>query len=72
VSEPIAVLEQPIALLHRNHDLYVVERKGRLIRLGDQDAPSLILNVSERVVPEGEEGLLGGALSSDGRFLYLY
>jgi glucose/arabinose dehydrogenase len=72
VSEPIAVLEQPIALLHRNHDLYVLEREGRVIRLADEDAPSLILDVSERVVPEGEEGLLGGAFSPDGRFLYLY
>jgi glucose/arabinose dehydrogenase len=58
------------------HDLYVVEREGRLriVRSGEVlDEPAL--EISDQVVAEGEQGLLSVALAPDfqrSRLLYLY
>ena len=85
--QDIAELDEPVALAARpgSKDLYIAEKGGR-IRLIDveedrfgEDAGKLtyelqttpLLDISDRVINEGERGLLGMAFSTDGRKLYL-
>jgi hypothetical protein len=83
---PVATLHDPIALAQRpgTDDLYVAEKAGTVRRItivapddGDDGLPTYrldrdpVLDISDDVVDEGEQGLLGLAFSSDGRHLYL-
>ena len=65
--EPVAM-----AVAHDNTTYYVGERAGRVrvIRDGRLD-PQPVLDLTDRVVAEGEGGLLGVAVSPDGRHLYV-
>jgi glucose/arabinose dehydrogenase len=86
-TREIAKLDEPIALAARpgSPDLYIAEKGGR-IRLikaeEDQfgnDAGKItyklqttpLLDISDRVINDGERGFLGMAFSSDGRKLYV-
>src|SRR5215207_3016499 len=74
----IGEFDQPthIAQAPGTHDLYIVEREGRLriVRSGEVlDEPAL--DISDQVVAEGEQGLLSVAFPPDfqsSRRLYLY
>jgi glucose/arabinose dehydrogenase len=86
-TQEIADLDEPIALAARpgSADLYVAEKGGRvrLIKAEEQEfgedkgkvtyqlQTTPLLDISERVINDGERGLLGMAFSSDGRKLYL-
>jgi glucose/arabinose dehydrogenase len=74
----IGEFDQPthIAQAPGTHDLYVVEREGRLriVRSGEVLDESA-LDISDQVVAEGEQGLLSVAFSPDfqsSRRLYVY
>jgi glucose/arabinose dehydrogenase len=73
-------LSSPVFLTHAGDgtgDLYVVEQTGtiRVLR-GGRGAPHLFLDVTDRVVPGGEQGLLGlafhPAFEDNGRFFVNY
>lgn len=70
----VASLDQPIALAWRAGDpaLYVAERGGviRAVRNGTTD-PEPVADLSALTAAGGERGLLGLALSPDGRYLYV-
>ena len=82
VDEPIALAARP-----GSKDLYIAEKGGRvrLVEVeddrngdGDEDPEPTyqlqstpLLDISDRVINEGERGLLGMTFSSDGRKLYL-
>ncbi|GIV01124.1 MAG: hypothetical protein KatS3mg014_2739 [Actinomycetota bacterium] len=69
--ERVAVLDQPVAMAVRAGDdaLYVAEKPGRVVALGDE--PRVVLDLTGRVSTGSEQGLLGLAFSPDGRFLYV-
>jgi glucose/arabinose dehydrogenase len=72
--EPVATLDQPVALAVRTGDptLYVAERTGRVVAIrGGQVAAEPVLDLSGAVSLGGEQGLLGLAFSPDGRFVYV-
>jgi len=82
--QEIAVLEEPTALAARpsGPDLYVAEKDGQVRRIvvattSGSDTQryrldsSPLLDISDDVVNQGEQGLLGMAFSTDGRRLYL-
>ena len=85
--QEIAQLDQPIAVAPRpgSPDLYVAEKGGRvrLIKVEEEEfgnnkgrrtyqlQTTPLLDLSDRVINEGERGLLGMAFSSDGRKVYL-
>jgi len=82
--QEIAVLEEPTALAARpsGPDLYVAEKGGQVRRIevtttsGSETLRyrldrSPVLDLSDDVVNQGEQGLLGMAFSTDGRRLYL-
>jgi glucose/arabinose dehydrogenase len=71
--EVAAELDSPIALAVRpgSSDLYVAEKAGRVVRLGGDGAPETIVDISDEVLDQGEQGLLGLAFSADGAELYL-
>lgn len=82
--EEIAVVNAPIDLTGRSgsDDLFVAERAGRIRLLaaaesGDDDAPGFVLvdepvlDISDQVSVDGEQGLLGIEFSSDGRVIYV-
>ena len=70
----VATVQQPVAMALRpgERTLYVAEQTGRVraIRNGRLD-PGPVLDISSQIVAGGEQGLLGLAFSSDGRFLYV-
>jgi glucose/arabinose dehydrogenase len=72
--ERLARLREPVALAVAGDDtsLYVGERAGLVhaIRGGRLD-PRPLLDLTDRVVVEGEGGLLGIAVAPDGRHLYV-
>jgi glucose/arabinose dehydrogenase len=72
--DEIARAQTPVALAvaEDNTTLYVGERAGRVrvIRDGQLDRRP-VLDLTDYVVAEGEGGLLGMALSPDGRHLYV-
>lgn len=84
--EPVAEVEDPTALATRpgTPDLYLAEKAGRVRRIAVTPAeapgegpsyrlePRPVVDVSDAVVNQGEQGLLGLAFSSDGRRLFLY
>jgi len=83
--EEVAQLEEPIALAVRagSPDLYIAEKAGRVRRVevdeptsaGDDPDRDLlrtpVLDLSNEVINDNEQGLLGLAFSSDGRRMYL-
>ena len=72
--EPVAQMDQPIALAVRRGDeaLFVAERNGfvRAIRGGDVDETP-VLDITSEVSTGGERGLLGIAFSTSGDELYV-
>ncbi|HET9724684.1 MAG TPA: PQQ-dependent sugar dehydrogenase [Actinomycetota bacterium] len=69
----IAVLEQPVAMAVRPGDpaLYVAEKVGRVVALGGDGEPKMVLDLADRVSLGSEQGLLGIAFAPDGAFLYV-
>lgn len=68
------MLDTPLAMAVRAGDdsLYIAEQSGRIvaIRNGSVD-PTPILDISDRILSGGEQGLLGLAFSPNGRFMYV-
>ncbi|HLT17358.1 MAG TPA: PQQ-dependent sugar dehydrogenase [Acidimicrobiales bacterium] len=82
--QEIARLEDPVGFAARpsSPNLYVIEKSGRVrviaVTQTGRDRPpryevqrTPILDLSDEVVAQGEQGLLGIAFSTDGRHLYL-
>jgi glucose/arabinose dehydrogenase len=72
--DPVAVVEQPVAMAVRPGDetIYLVEQIGRVRALRDGRVdPEPVLDISDQVTAGGEQGLLGLAFAPDGRHLYL-
>ena len=71
--EPVATLEQPLAIAVRPGDpaLYVAEKVGRVVALDGGAEPRTVLDLTGQVSLGGEQGLLGIAFSPNGRFLYV-
>lgn len=75
---PLVQLTAPVGFANRagSDSLFVAEQVGRVveIELGSDgrvpDEPREILNITERVIVEGEQGLLGIAFSPTGDRLY--
>jgi glucose/arabinose dehydrogenase len=80
----VAELEEPVALAARpgSPDLYVAEKGGRirLIKVTENQTTEEVtyqlqttplLDLSDDVINQGEQGLLGMAFSTDGRKVYL-
>ena len=84
--EEVAQLDEPIALAARpgSPDLYIAEKGGRVrlvkvltdefsddeeVTYQVQNTP--LLDLSDEVINQGEQGMLGMSFSSDGRKLYL-
>jgi glucose/arabinose dehydrogenase len=83
-TQEIASLDAPIALAARpsSPDLYVAEKGGRvrLIKVTRSQGSTTpryqlqntpVVDLSDEVIDQGEQGLLGLAFSSDGRQLYV-
>jgi glucose/arabinose dehydrogenase len=86
-AQDVAELDEPIALAPRpgSPDLYIAEKGGRvrLIKVEEDEfgddkgkltyelQTTPLLDISDRVINEGERGLLGMAFSTDGRKVYL-
>lgn len=70
--EEVAMLQQPLAMAVRPGDetLYVAQQTGQVVALGNGRATT-ILDLSDRVVSGGEQGLLGLTFSPDGSFAYV-
>ncbi len=71
--EPVANLEQPLAIAVRPGDpaLYVAEKVGRVVALAGGAEPRTVLDLTGQVSLGSEQGLLGLAFSPNGRFLYV-
>lgn len=73
--EPVAELEQPLALAVRTGDdaLYVAEKTGRVVAIPSAGGePEVVLDLTGEVsTAANEQGLLGLAFSPDGGFLYV-
>ena len=69
----IAPLAQPTAMAVRPGDptVFVTEQAGRVQAVRD-GRPSVVADISDRVLAGGERGLLGLTFSADGATLYLY
>ena len=70
----VAPLTGAIALAVRTGDpaLYVATQTGRVVAIRDgQVDPTPVLNLGNRVISGGEQGLLGLAFSADGTKLYV-
>ena len=69
----VAVLEQPVAMAVRPEDpaLYVAEKVGRVVALGEGGDARPVLDLRGRVSLGSEQGLLGLAFSPDGDSLYV-
>ena len=69
----VAAVSDPTALAVRTGDdaLYVTERGGRVVAVGDGGKVSTVGDLSRRIQSGGEQGLLGLAFSPDGEWLYV-
>ena len=69
----VASAEAPTALTYREgaDGVVVAERPGRVIPIVDGQPGEPILDISDRVVTDAEQGLLGIAFSPDGATLYV-
>jgi glucose/arabinose dehydrogenase len=83
-TQEIAELTSPVAFAARpsSPDIYIAEKGGtvRLVRVTTSEGGSRpryqlqntpVLDLSDEVIDQGEQGLLGLAFSSDGRDLYV-
>lgn len=70
----LARVDQPIGVIHRpgTRRPYVLGRRGDVRIVGSDAGTESVLDVSDLIVVNDEEGLLGGAFSPDGKHLYLY
>ena len=71
----VAYAYAPTAFATRPGDpaLYVAEQTGRIIAIRDGAvARSFVLNLTSRVLAQGEQGLLGMTFSPDGSHLYVH
>jgi glucose/arabinose dehydrogenase len=59
-TEPVFVAQQP-----GSEDLLVVEKPGRIQRLGPDGSRSRVLDISDQVSDEGEQGMLSIAFAPD-------
>jgi glucose/arabinose dehydrogenase len=73
LSEPIVTAEQPVDVAVRpgTDAVYVAERLGAVRRIDGEELSPVLLDVSDRVQPAREEGLLGLVFSPDGSLVYL-
>ena len=70
--EEVASIDAPVAMASRGEDLWIADQGGRVFVLrGGAGPPRLALDISDRTEALGEQGLLGLAVSPDGRYLYL-
>ena len=83
-TSEVAVVDEPVAMAVRpgSRDLYIAEKGGRirLVKATVNERTDIVtyqlqntplLDISDDVINDGEQGLLGIAFSSDGRTLYL-
>ncbi len=83
-TEEIAVLDSPVAFAARpsSRDLYIAEKRGTVRLVKVTTAPGStrpryqlqttpVLDLTDEVIDQGEQGLLGLTFSSDGRELYV-
>ncbi|MGH9273366.1 MAG: PQQ-dependent sugar dehydrogenase [Acidimicrobiales bacterium] len=83
-TQEIAELDAPIAMAARpsSADLYIAEKRGtvRLVKVTTSQGSTTpryqlqntpVLDLSDEVIDQGEQGLLGLTFSSDGRDLYV-
>lgn len=70
----IGTFAAPIDVISRPGDatIYVVELLGTVQSVDPAGATKVALDLGERVLVEGERGLLGAAFSPDGEFLYVH
>jgi glucose/arabinose dehydrogenase len=69
----VASADAPTALASRpgTDTLYIAEREGRVAPMTDLTLGEPVLDISDRVVTDVEQGLLGIAFSADGATLYV-
>ncbi len=69
----VASAEAPTALTAREgtDTLYIAEREGRVVPMTDLQVGEPVLDISDHVVTDAEQGLLGIAFSPDGGTLYV-
>jgi glucose/arabinose dehydrogenase len=69
----VASAEAPTALAARpgSDTVYIAERAGRVVPMTDLSVGEPVLDISDRVVTDVEQGLLGIAFSADGGTLYV-
>ncbi len=81
--EEVDTFEEPVDMATRpgTPDLYVAEKAGRILRVEVTESESgpryskrntPLLDISDEVINQGEQGLLGFTFSSDGRKLYVH
>jgi glucose/arabinose dehydrogenase len=70
--EEVASLTQPLAMAVRPGDetIYIAQQTGQVVAL-DGGRTRTILDLSDRIVSGGEQGLLGLTFSPDGAFAYV-
>ena len=68
----VVSLAEPVDLAWRDGDpgLYVVERDGTIVRLGEGE-PATVLDITDLTEGDGERGLLGLAFDPDGGLAYV-
>jgi glucose/arabinose dehydrogenase len=69
----VASAEAPTALTARpgTDTVYIAEREGRVVPMTNLSVGEPVLDISDRVVTDAEQGLLGIAFSTDGGTLYV-
>jgi glucose/arabinose dehydrogenase len=72
LSEPIVIADQPVDVAVRpgTEIVYVAERFGTVRRIDGDELSTVLLDLSDRVLPAEEEGLLGLVFSPDGSLVY--
>ena len=68
----VGTFSEPVDLAIRPGDeaLYIVEQSGHVVKLVN-DTSTVVADVSDRITPGGEQGLLGLAFSPDATLAYL-
>jgi glucose/arabinose dehydrogenase len=65
--------DSPVDMVWREGDdaPFVVNKTGTIVRVGDDDGPTTVLDISSQVSGGGEQGLLGLAFDATGRLAYI-